>query len=314
MRSSSQMNPHRTVLVISRNIVLTSIVDKILHGSGNLLFFGDFKSALDFIYNSQPDLLILDLAEDDISNINILNDLKSDPIFGQIPAIVIFADDVLMPSWEFLLADDYLRRSAVEEELGKRVELCFFRSERMVEINPLTRLPGNITITRQIQTRLDIGEIFAVGYADIDFFKPFNDRYGFSRGDEVLKMVGRLIRNIVKEKQPQGSFVGHVGGDDFLFIMDFDAIEEAAGRITEYFDKLISTFYDAVDRANGHIASVDREGKKRIFPIMTISIGISHNKFRSFSHYSEIGQVAAELKHVSKGFPGSCFKTDRRRK
>lgn len=308
------MNPRKTVLVISRDIVLTGIIDRILYESGSILFFRDFKSALDFIYNSQPDLLILDLAEDAVSNINILNDLKSDPIFGQIPAVVIFADDAVLPSWEFLLADDYLRRAAVEGELEKKVELCFFRSERIVEINPLTRLPGNITITKQIQGRLDKGEIFAVGYADIDFFKPFNDRYGFSRGDEVLKMVGRLIRNIVKEKQPPGSFVGHVGGDDFIFIMDFDAIEDTAGKITEYFDKLISTFYDTLDKDNGYIASIDREGNKKIFPIMTISIGISHNKYRSFSHYSEIGQVASELKHVSKGVTGSCFRMDRRKK
>ncbi len=314
MLSSSPMNPHKTVLVISKDIVLTSIIGKFMHDTVSLLPFRDFKSALDFIYNSQPDLLILDLAEDAVSNVSILNDLKSDPIFGQIPAVIIFADDFVIPSWEFLLADDYIRRSAVEDELGKKVELCFFRSERMVEINPLTRLPGNITITRQIQGRLDRGEIFAIGYADIDFFKPFNDRYGFSRGDEVLKMVGRLIRNIVKEKQPHGSFVGHVGGDDFIFIMDFDAIEDSAGRIIEYFDKLIATFYDTLDRESGHIASVDREGNKRIFPLMTISIGISHNKFRSFSHYSEIGQVASELKHASKRVPGSCFKIDRRKK
>ena len=309
------MNPHKTtILVISRDIVLTSIIDKVLHESGNLLFFGDFKAALDFIYNSQPDLLILDLAADKVSNIKILNDLKSYPIFGQIPAVIVFTDDFVIPSWEFLLADDYLRRSAVEDELGKKVELCFFRSERVVEINPLTRLPGNITITRQIQSRLDKGEIFAVGYADVDFFKPFNDRYGFSRGDEVLKMVGRLIRNIVKEKQPVGSFVGHVGGDDFIFIMNCDVIENSAGRITEYFDKLIMTFYDTLDRENGHIASVDREGNKKFFPLMTLSIGVSHNKYRHFSHYSEIGQVASEMKHVSKGVSGSCVRIDRRRK
>ena len=308
------MNPPKQVLVISRDIVLTGIIDRILHETGNLIFFSDFRSALDLIYNTQPDLLILDLEEDAVSNIRILNDLKSDPIFGQIPAVAIFADAYIVPSWDILLADDYVRRSAIEGELLNRVELSFFRAERIVEINPLTRLPGNITITRQIQKRIEKEEVFAVGYADIDFFKPFNDRYGFSRGDEVLKMVGRLILNIVKERQPYGSFIGHVGGDDFIFIMDFDAIEDAARRITEYFDKLIVTFYDAVDREKGHIASIDRDGKARVFPIMTISIGISHNKYRKFAHYSEIGQVAAELKHASKGVTGSCFRIDRRRK
>ena len=285
-----------------------------LHETYHLLFFGDFKSALDFIYNSQPDFLILDLAENDATDIRILNDLKSDPIFGQIPVIALFSEDFDIPSWEHLLADDYLRRSRVESELGKRVELGFFRAERIVEINPLTRLPGNITITRQIQNRIDRGDMFAVGYADIDFFKPFNDKYGFSRGDEVLKMVGRLILNIVKEQQPHGSFVGHVGGDDFILVMEVDAVEEASRRITEYFDKMIITFYDTIDRERGQIASLDREGKERTFPIMTLSIGISHNKYRSFAHYSEISQIAGEMKHCSKSVSGSCFRIDRRKK
>ncbi len=308
------MSPLKSVLVISHDIILTSIVDKMLRETCHLLFFRDFKSALDFIYNSQPDLLILDLAENNPSDIRILNDLKTDPIFGQIPVIALFAEDFNMPSWEHLLADDYVRRSDVESELGKRVELGFFRAERIVEINPLTRLPGNITITKQIQNRINDGDIFAVGYADIDFFKPFNDKYGFSRGDEVLKMVGRLILNIVKEQQPHGSFVGHVGGDDFILVMEVEAVEEASRRITEYFDKLIVTFYDTDDRKKGQISSIDREGKEKIFPIMTLSIGISHNKYRSFAHYSEISQIAGEMKHCSKSVTGSCFRMDRRKK
>ncbi|HTZ17628.1 MAG TPA: diguanylate cyclase, partial [Dissulfurispiraceae bacterium] len=190
----------KQVLVISHDIVLTDIIGRVLQKTCNPLVFKDLKSALNLIYNSQPDLIIVDLAESNSLDVRLLNDLKGDPIFGQIPAIAIFADDFGIPSWEHLLADDYLRKSSAEGELAKRVELGFFRAERIVEVNPLTRLPGNITITKQIQKRIDSGELFAVAYADIDFFKPFNDKYGFSRGDEVLKMVGRLILNVVKEQ------------------------------------------------------------------------------------------------------------------
>ncbi len=312
--SSSPMKHPRTVLVISHDIVLTSIVENIVQNVGNPISFRYFKFALDFIYNSVPDLIIVDIPEEASSDAQILNDLKSDPIFGQIPVIAIFPDEFRIQSWEQLYTDDFVRRSMVESELKNRIDLGLSRSERIVEINPLTRLPGNITITRQIQRRLDRRETFAVGYADIDFFKPFNDKYGFSRGDEVLKMVGRLILNIVKEHQAQGSFVGHVGGDDFIFIMDFEAIENTAHRITEYFDKLIVTFYDYDDRTNGQISSIDREGKEKIFPLMTLSIGISHNKYREFAHYSEISQVASEMKHFSKTSSGSCFRIDRRKK
>jgi diguanylate cyclase (GGDEF)-like protein len=271
------------------------------------------KSSLDFIYNCNPDFLVLDVSADWDANVRILNDLKSDPIFGNMSVLAVFPDDLELPSWRELLADDYIRRSMVESELLKRIELSLFRAERIVQINPLTRLPGNITITRQIQSRLDRGEKFAVAYADIDFFKPFNDRYGFGRGDEVLKMVGRLILNMVKEQQPQGSFVGHVGGDDFVYIMEIEIIEDTSSRIADYFDKMVGTFYDAQDREQKIIQSVDRAGNERAFPLMTISIGITHNKHRAFSHYSEISQVTSEMKHVSKNVEGSNVQMDRRK-
>jgi diguanylate cyclase (GGDEF)-like protein len=308
------MKTNQPIVVISRDIVFTSAIEKIVQGICSPLFFRDMKSALDFIYNCNPDLLVVDITDNDDANIRILNDLKSEPIFGQMSALAVIADGAELPHWEDLLADDFLRRSLVENEIGTRVELSLLRSERIVEINPLTRLPGNITITRQIQNRLEKGEKFALAYADLDFFKPFNDRYGFSRGDEVLKMVGRLILNVVKEQQPHGSFVGHVGGDDFIYIMDIGLIEEVSKKICGYFDKMVGTFYDAEDRERKQIQSLDREGKERAFTLMTISIGITHNKYRKFSHYSEISQVAAEMKHCSKSIEGSSIQIDRRKK
>jgi len=307
------MKANKQIVIISRDIVLTSIIDRMIRQIRSPLFFKDMKSALDFIYNCNPDLLLLDISEDRESNVRILNDLKNEPIFGQMAVLSIFPDDYEIPAWEDLLTDDYVRRSMVESEIVRKVELCLFRTERIVELNPLTRLPGNITITRQIQGRLDRGEKFAAAYADLDFFKPFNDRYGFSRGDEVLKMVGRLILNMVKEQQPQGSFVGHVGGDDFIYVMKIDLVEETSRRIVDYFDRMVGTFYDSKDREQGHIQSVDRAGAEKAFPLMTISIGIAHNAHREFAHYSEISQVASEMKHCSKNIEGSNIQIDRRK-
>jgi diguanylate cyclase (GGDEF)-like protein len=181
-----------------------------------------------------------------------------------------------------------------------------------VEINPLTRLPGNISINRELQERIARNENFSFGYADLDFFKPFNDRYGFSRGDEVIKITGRLILNIVKNKNPQGSFVGHVGGDDFVFIIDSALAEEAAAEIIEAFDSIIPTFYDPEDSMQGCIKSFDRKGRTSTFPIMSISIGITETRARSLSHYGEITELASEMKKFAKQFKGSCFRSDRR--
>jgi diguanylate cyclase (GGDEF)-like protein len=176
----------------------------------------------------------------------------------------------------------------------------------------LTGLPGNIQITKQIQKRLDAGEQFALAYADLDYFKPYNDRFGFSRGDEVLKMLGRLILNTVKERQPGNSFVGHIGGDDLVFIMDCDSIEETAGKIIGFFDRIIPTFYDPEERAKGFIESLDREGQKRDYPLISLSIGIVCNRDKEFTHYGEMAEIASDMKKYAKTVTGSCIKMDRR--
>lgn len=302
----------KTVVVITKDVVLTSIIDRILSESFSTIIFTNIQSSLDYIYNSLPDLLMIDISAEDAVTTAILNDLKSDPIFGQVPALAIFPDDMKLPKWDKLFIEDYLKRSRIEGEMLMRVELCIQRAERIVEINPLTRLPGNTTIIKQVQKRIESGEIFAIAYADLDFFKPFNDKYGFGRGDEVLKMLGRLILNSVKNKQPHDSFIGHIGGDDFIFIMRPDSVEGAAKDIVENFDKIISTFYDTDDRARGNIESVDRDGHKKTFPIMSISIGIASNKFVAFSHYGQVTEIASEMKKFAKFTQGSCVKMDRR--
>lgn len=306
------MNNLKTVVVISRDMVLTSIVNRLLKDSYMVADFSNIQSSLDYIYSSVPDLMIIDVAADDTLSITLLNEMKSDPISGRLPVLAIFGDRFVIPMWENLLIDDYLRKSCLELELLAKVSLCIHRAERMVEVNPLTRLPGNIAIIKQIQKRLDNNEVFALAYSDLDYFKPYNDRYGFSRGDEVLKMIGRLILNTVKGKQAQGSFVGHIGGDDFVFMMDVEHIEETASEIIDNFNKIIPTFYDPEDRAKGFIESIDREGNKKTFPLIGISIGIAHNRLRKFSHYGEVAEVASEMKKYAKCAGGGCFKIDKR--
>ncbi len=106
--------------------------------------------------------------------------------------------------------------------------------------------------------------------------------------------------------------MGHVGGDDFVFIIDSELAEEAAAEIIKAFDSIIPTFYDPEDSAQGFIKSFDRKGKASKFPIMGISIGITETRARSFTHFGEITQLAAEMKKFAKQSPGSCFESDRR--
>lgn len=307
------MNSLKSIVLISGDIALKTVVEKVLGNAYRVAGFSNIQSSLDFIYNAIPDLMIIAIRAGDEMTISLLNGLKSDPIFGQLPVLAVLAEDHSFGPWEQLLVDDYLSSSRLESDLLKRVALCLSRAERVVDINPLTRLPGNIAIMKQVQARLDNGDTFALAYADLDFFKPFNDKYGFSRGDEVLKMVGRLILNIVKAKQPLDSFVGHIGGDDFVFITSADLLEETATEILRNFDHIVPTFYDPHDRTERSIESVDRAGKKQIFPFISISVGVALNTTKPFSHYGEMTEVASEMKKYAKQFGGSVYKIDRRR-
>jgi diguanylate cyclase (GGDEF)-like protein len=302
----------KSAVHISRDTALIAIVERLLSGFCRTIPLGNIQSGLDYIYSLIPDLLIIDLAANDPATVDALNTIKEDPIFTHLPTLALIDDSVPLPRWDDVLIEDYVWKSQVERDLRARAELCVVRAQRVVEVNPLTRLPGNISINRAIQKLIDRSASFGVGYADLDNFKPYNDHYGFARGDEVIKMTGRLILNIVKNRQKHGSFVGHIGGDDFIFIMEADIIEAAAADILATFDRIIATFYDESEKADGIIA-LDRQGNSKSFPLMTISIGVTTNSNRRFSHYGEMTEAVSEMKVYAKRTKGSCYRTDKRR-
>ena len=302
------------VTIISRDPAFQEMASRILQDHFRTGSFSDLKPASDYIYNDTPSLVVVDIPKGDDATISFINLIKEDPLFSRLPILVVFDGDIDPRGWENILCEDYLRKADAERDILPRVKLGIMRFERVVEISPLTRLPGNLSIGRQIQRRLDNNEIFALAYADLDNFKPFNDRYGFGRSDELIRMTGRIILNTVKESQSQGFFVGHIGGDDFVVIMKPDLIEKAAENIIERFDTMIAGFYDTADWDAGYIFAADRKGVWSKLPVTSISIGITDTERRAFSHHGELMQRASEMKSYAKKFAGSCCKMDQREK
>ncbi|MGV8079837.1 MAG: GGDEF domain-containing protein [Syntrophales bacterium] len=302
----------KTIVIVSRDIVLNGSVERSTTGLYRSVVFRSMSSAIDYIYHSTTNLIVVGMTNDDRAAFQIINDIKTDPLFHHLPVLAILPGEFDIDRLGELMVEDYIWRDDFDRDFLPRVHLSISRSEKIVEMNPLTRLPGNISISREIQERLEKNQDFALGYADLDCFKPYNDRYGFSRGDEVIKMTGRLILGIVQARQPQGGFVGHIGGDDFVFIIDVDLAEETAKEIIKAFDSLIPGCYDREDSSRGFIRSFDRKGKALRFPVMSISIGITGTRFRRFSHYGEVTESATEMKQFAKQFKGSCYHLDRR--
>ena len=147
---------------------------------------------------------------------------------------------------------------------------------------------------------------------DLDNFKAYNDLYGHSSGDKVIKASAQIITRVFKNSGHDDDFVGHVGGDDFLCITVPERSEILCEKIVNEFDEKIKEFYREKDVKRGFIQSVDRLGHKQKFPIMSISIAIVTNEKREITHHAKVAQIAAELKKYVKQFKGSNYAKDRR--
>ncbi len=303
----------KLIVLIKDNNLMKKIREKLYLLDYEIYYFDEIKQAIDIIYEEIPDLIIVDNLNNPYIENSFINQIKNDPLFVSMVVISIVPDDFTYDYWDKLLIDDYIRLGSLDKDLKMRIELSLKRVERIIATNPLTKLPGNLVIQREIQKRLDKGEIFALAYADLDNFKPFNDKYGFSRGDEVIKILGRIIMNIIKSEQTTGSFIGHIGGDDFIYIMSPELIENATIKIIDVFENLIRNFYDIEDLKKGFLESTNRKGEKQFFPIMSVSVGITSNKFRSFKHFSEMAEAASEMKAIAKKQKNKRYAFDRRK-
>ena len=262
---------------------------------------------------SFPSCLVLDGGDDPASMLELCSLVKGDTFTAIVPVIL------LIPSSESELAADCLAAGADEvvsqsgSDRGAESPIRVGRAPhpRDVAVHPTTRLPGTVQIERDIGERLVHDEDFAVCYADLDNFKGFNDRYGYNHGDHVILLLSRILRDVVRGLAP-GGFVGHIGGDDFIFIVNVKYLENCCDEIIYLFDELIPYQYTVEDRRAGYFLGKDRRGSIRRVPLMTLSVGVVTNQIRPFTHTAQVSELAAEMKTYTKSLPGSVYAVDRR--
>ncbi|MDQ7032080.1 MAG: diguanylate cyclase [Desulfonauticus sp.] len=269
--------------------------------------------AIEYFFNSPPSLLLIDSELKDISSAYLVELFKSENVYRQVPVILILSKENLSSfDLNHLEIDDFFLKPIDKAEVSSRINLSLNRAARALDANPLTKLPGNTSIIKKIQSLIDQKKEFALAYVDLDHFKSFNDKYGFSRGDEVLMMTARIIVNTIRAFGSKDSFVGHVGGDDFVFILPPDKVEQACQMIIQSFDSIVPNFYDPEDRERECIVSTDRQGQVRTFPLMAISIAVVFN-YGQLHHYGEAAQIAMNLKKIAKKNPKSSYVLDKRK-
>jgi len=262
---------------------------------------------------ARPRVVVFDSRSNGEVTSAALKRLKGDSYTGVVPAVVVSGDDSASFDAGFRAgADEVVREHLDASEVKIRLDAMLRRSDRDLYVHPSTRLPGAIEIEAEIGRRLALDVHFATCYADLDHFKEFNDRYSYYEGDRVIRILAQILHDVVKGVCHEEGFVGHIGGDDFIFIIPMEAINETCEEIVNIFDTLIPYQYSEQDRRAGYFFGKDRRGQLHRVPLMTVSIGVVTNERRRFTHAAQVSALATEMKSYAKTLPGSVFSIDRR--
>ena len=273
----------------------------------------DGVEALRLARASPPDAIVLDAVMPYASGDEVYHALRGDLATRYVPVIFVSGQGTTEQKARRILegADDYLTKPFDIHELVARITNAVRRSAELRALNPLSGLPGNLAISGALAAALAKGGAACL-YCDLDRFKDFNDHYGFTRGDDLIILLARLLISVAERLGPD-TFLGHVGGDDFVLLVREEIAEETARTVVREFDALAPTVYDRQDRDRHYIVSADRRGIDHQLPFVSVSLGIVPVTSERFADAIAVSRAATEVKEIAKRRPGSSWAIDRRR-
>ncbi len=262
-----------------------------------------------------PDLIIIDedkLTKNIIEICNLIRSYNDNTIT---PIIVISSNwdkkhrvDILKNSVEYFI------KSPIDEQyMYYTVKNLVRLMQTNRRVSPLTGLPGNVQIQIELKKRLLRKKHFAVLYLDLDNFKEYNDIYGFLAGDEVIKYTAKTIQKVIHQYDLEETFVGHIGGDDFVAIVSETDYEKLSQNIIASFEEGIKKYFSQEDIERGFLEVANRKGIIEQFPLTALSIGVVIVKPGEYNNILEIGEVGAQVKHLAKTQIGSAYAINRRK-
>ena len=282
----------------------------------------DFKlkkvntSKIDEALKNIPSLIIINEDEIDENIIEVCKKIRMNEDNSITPIIVVSSNKEKEHRVEVLkeCVEHYIKAPVDKEYLYYTIKNVIRLLDTNRRVSPLTGLPGNVQIQAEMKKRLLNKEDFVMLYLDLDNFKAYNDVYGFLNGDEIIKFTARtIVDNIDKLSVSGNTFVGHIGGDDFVAIVsgedDFEAICQ---NIIAEFDKGIVKYFNDDDVERGYLEVPNRKCVLEQFPLTSISIGVVVAHRGRFHNVLEIGEVGAQVKHLAKTTMGSAYSIDRR--
>lgn len=303
------------IYIIDDNINSTERLKELFADEKDFEFKNVKTEKIDIALRNIPSLIIIN--EDNINRdvIELCTTIRANEDNSITPIIVESSNidrehrlKVLGASVEY-----YIRKPVDEDYMYHTIKNLI----RLININrrvsPLTGLPGNVQIHAELKKRVLNKETFAVLYLDLDNFKSYNDIYGFIKGDEIIRFTAKTIVKNVHNLANNDSFVGHIGGDDFVAIISETDYDDICQNIMVEFDKEVQNYFSEEDKEKGYIEVVNRKGILEQFPLTSISIGVVEVDAGRFDNILEIGEVGAQVKHNAKTVMGSSYVINRRK-
>lgn len=303
------------IYIIDGNDELINLLKEYFKDDVDYSFVNSTAENIDSVLKEIPPLIVIDEDNINCDIFNLCQKIKTDDNNMITPILIIGSRTdkehtigILSNSVQY-----YIEKPIIPEVLyyyiKNTIELLY--SNR--KISPLTGLPGNVQIQAEMKKRLLKDEPFAIIYVDLDNFKSYNDVYGFSSGDEMIKFTAKVLSENVHNIENSDNFVGHIGGDDFVAIISKTDYDKICQEIIIEFDCGVEKFYTKKDVQNGYVEIENRRGILEQFPLTTISVAIVEADSQTFNSTLEIAEVGAQVKHRAKTILGSAYVINRRK-
>lgn len=304
------------VLVVEDELNLRDVLRIQLETDGfEVLTARDGREALEVAVQGLPDLVLLDVMLPIVDGYEVCRRLRGTFATHHIPIIMLTARAEMDGRLQGLEggANDYISKPWERRELLLRVRNALNWSRQQRAASPLTGLPGNVSINEELARRLALRKPFAMLQIDIDYFKAFNDYYGYARGDQAIQSLARILVESSHRFGGTGNFIGHIGGDDFVVLTTPEEAEPLGEAIIAGFVEAVKTLYDAEDQERGYVEVRNRRHALERFPLMSVTLAMVRTNRQAVSHLAQLIDIAQELKAHGKGIPGSVLVGERRR-
>jgi PleD family two-component response regulator len=253
------------------------------------------RRALEEVRDAPPDLVLLDYRMGDPDGFQVCQEIKHDSRLAHLPVLILTAEGSMDDRIEGFGAgaDDYLPKPFDPRELLARIRALLRLAREGRDRNPTTGLPGSEAVQREFDRRLRLADLFSLCYLDLDYFKPFNDRFGFAVADLVIRAAGDAVASAAAER---GAFAGHIGGDDFVAICDRGRGRSLVAAARSTFEASLPRYVDEKVIEAGSYLGSDREGRVRTIPLTRLSAAVVQVDPAGTHSLTELSELMARTK------------------